>query len=119
MFHDVQAHVPFLMNKDYANFMHDLGILGYEIIKDERGLGPELISHNLKRLQNFAWWTYEFGLVKKTQATQIVSVARQTILIMKYTGPGLFRLMMKRIILLNVQKAIQTIHNLFHLILKM
>ncbi|MCH7762791.1 MAG: hypothetical protein IIB95_03515 [Candidatus Marinimicrobia bacterium] len=69
VFHDVQGHVPFLMNKDYADFMHDMGTLGYEIIKDEKGLGPELISHNLKRLQNFAWWTYEFGLVKNTGET--------------------------------------------------
>lgn len=76
VFHDVQAHVPFLMNKNYADFMHDMGILGYETIKDERSLGPELISHNLKRLQNFAWWTYEFGLVKNTGETD--SLRRKT-----------------------------------------
>ena len=23
-----------------------------------------LVAHNLKRLQNYAWWTYEFGLIK-------------------------------------------------------
>ncbi|SVA76417.1 uncharacterized protein METZ01_LOCUS129271, partial [marine metagenome] len=22
------------------------------------------VAHNLKRLQNFAWWTYEFGVIK-------------------------------------------------------
>ena len=64
IFHDIQGHIPFLMNKDYADFMHDVGILGYEILKDERGLGKDLVYHNLKRLQNFAWWTYEFGLLK-------------------------------------------------------
>jgi len=64
IFHDVQAHVPFLMNADYAEFIWEVGVLGDEIIKDERILGPDLISHNLKRLQNFAWWTYEYGLVK-------------------------------------------------------
>ena len=64
IFHDIQGHVPFLMNKAYANFMHDVGVLGDEILKDERGLGLELVAHNLKRLQNFAWWTYEFGLIK-------------------------------------------------------
>lgn len=69
IFHDVQAHVPFLMNKAYADFMHDMGTLGHEIINDEKGLGSELVSHNLKRLQNFAWWTYEFGVVKNTGAT--------------------------------------------------
>ncbi len=25
--------------------------------------------HNLKRLQNFAWWTYEFGLIKNNNET--------------------------------------------------
>ena len=66
IFHDIQAHVPFLMNKDYAQFMLEIGVLGDEIIKDKRGLGPDLESHNLKRLQNYAWWTYEYGLIKNT-----------------------------------------------------
>jgi phenylalanine-4-hydroxylase len=66
IFHDIQAHVPFLMNKDYAQFMWEIGVLGDEIIKDKRGLGPDLVSHNLKRLQNYAWWTYEYGLIKNT-----------------------------------------------------
>lgn len=63
IFHDIQAHVPFLMNKGYADFMHDIGKLGYEILEDDHELGPALVSHNLKRLQNFAWWTYEFGIM--------------------------------------------------------
>ena len=49
--------------------MHDVGVLGHKILKDERGLGPELVAHNLKRLQNFAWWTYEFGLIKNCVET--------------------------------------------------
>ena len=69
IFHDVQAHIPFLMNKDYAQFMWEIGVLGDEIIKDKRGLGPDLVSHNLKRLQNYAWWTYEYGLIKNTGAS--------------------------------------------------
>ena len=69
IFHDIQGHIPFLMNKEYANFMHDIGILGYEILNDERGLGNDLVSHNLKRLQNFAWWTYEFGLINNDGST--------------------------------------------------
>ena len=67
IFHDIQAHVPFLMNKQYADFLADVGNLGHEIIIDKRELGPELVAHNLKRLQNFAWWTYEFGVVKKSK----------------------------------------------------
>jgi len=66
IFHDIQAHVLFLMNKDYALFMLEIGVLGDEIIKDHRGLGSDLVSHNLKRLQNYAWWTYEYGLIKNT-----------------------------------------------------
>ena len=64
IFHDVHAHVPFLMNRKYADFLADIGALGHDIITDNRGLGRELVAHNLKRLQNFAWWTYEFGVVK-------------------------------------------------------
>ena len=66
IFHDIQGHIPFLMNKKYADFMWEIGVLGDEIIKDERGLGPDLMAHNLKRLQNYAWWTYEFGLISNT-----------------------------------------------------
>ena len=69
IFHDIQAHVPFLMNKDYAQFMLEVGILGDEIINNSRDLGPALVAHNLKRLQNFAWWTYEYGLLKNTGET--------------------------------------------------
>jgi phenylalanine-4-hydroxylase len=69
IFHDIQGHIPFLMNRPYADFMHKEGTLGDKILKDERGLGEELVSHNLRRLQNFAWWTYEFGLVKSNPYT--------------------------------------------------
>ena len=70
IFHDVQAHIPFLMNKDYAQFMWEIGVLGDEIIKDKRGLGPDLVSHNLKRLQNYAGWPYEDGLIKNTAESE-------------------------------------------------
>ena len=69
IFHDIQGHVPFLINRDYANYLHDVGVLGDKILKDGRGLGHELVAHNLKRLQNFAWWTYEFGLIKNSGET--------------------------------------------------
>ncbi len=69
IFHDIQGHVPFLMDEAYANFMHEVGILGDKILRDERQLGHELVSHNLKRLQNFAWWTYEFGVMKNNGQT--------------------------------------------------
>ena len=49
-----------------------MGKLGHEIIIDKRKLGPELVAHNLKRLQNFAWWTYEFGLIKNNRETDSI-----------------------------------------------
>jgi len=64
VFHDVFGHMPFLTNQSYCNFLAEIGQLGYEILLNERGLSQELIAHNLKRLQNFAWWTYEFGVMK-------------------------------------------------------
>ena len=69
IFHDIQGHIPLLMNKNYADFMCEVGVLGYKIVKDEKALGPELVYHNLKRLQNFSWWTYEYGLIKKNIST--------------------------------------------------
>ena len=48
----------------WHRFVNHLGILGDKILRDERELGSELVAHNLTRLQNFAWWTYEFGVMK-------------------------------------------------------
>ena len=70
IFHDVQGHIPLLANREYSNFLHKVGILGDKIIKNELGLSRDLINHNLKRLQNFAWWTYEFGLLKKQNVNE-------------------------------------------------
>tara|TARA_B100000945_G_scaffold276504_1_gene241147 strand:+ start:51 stop:983 length:933 start_codon:yes stop_codon:yes gene_type:complete len=72
IFHDIQAHTPFLMDHKFAEFLADVGKLGHEIILDKRKLGPELVAHNLKRLQNFAWWTYEFGLLKNNGETDSI-----------------------------------------------
>ena len=69
IFHDIQAHVPFFMNREYSEFLADIGALGHDIITDHRGLGPELVAHNLKRLQNFSWWTFEFGVEKNKGGT--------------------------------------------------
>ena len=79
IFHDVQAHTPFLMNKDYANFMWEIGLLGYEILKDKKKLGRDLVVHNLKRLQNFSWWTYEYGLLKNDGKTDYLRTEKNDI----------------------------------------
>ncbi len=69
IFHDIFGHLPFLTDDAYGNFVGKMAQHGLELIKDERGLGPQLIAHNLKRLQNLAWWTYEFGVMKKQSNT--------------------------------------------------
>lgn len=69
IFHDVRGHSPFLMDAAYGQFLYEVALVGWEILRDERGLGPELIAHNMKRLQNFAWWSYEFGVMKRQQGT--------------------------------------------------
>ncbi len=69
IYHDVRGHAPFLTDRKYGDFLADMGQLGLDLIRDDRGLGPELVAHNLKRLQNFAWWTYEFGIMKKQPDT--------------------------------------------------
>lgn len=72
IFHDVRGHVPMLMNKKYGDFLADIGALGHNILTEEEALGPELVAHNLKRLQNFAWWTYEFGIMEKQDSTDML-----------------------------------------------
>jgi len=64
VFHDVFGHMPFLTDQSYCNFIAEIGQLGFEILQNERELSSELVAHNLKRLQNFAWWTYEYGILK-------------------------------------------------------
>ena len=64
IFHDVFGHMPFLTDQSYCDFIAEIGQLGYEILMNKRKFNPELVAHNLKRLQNFAWWTYEFGVMK-------------------------------------------------------
>lgn len=65
IFHDIRGHAPYLMNREYGDFLFDVGQVGYELVRNERGFDSQLVAHNLKRLQNFAWWTYEFGVMKK------------------------------------------------------
>ena len=41
--------------------------MGNEIINHSE-LSSELIQHNLKRLQNFVWWTLEFGIISNASS---------------------------------------------------
>ena len=62
IFHEIFGHAPFLLNKDYCHLLEHIGKLGCDIINSD-DLTDNLKSHNLKRLQNFVWWTLEFGLI--------------------------------------------------------
>ena len=55
MFHDVFAHIPLLINKNYSEFFHKIGQIGLLVINDEE---------RLKKLQRLYWFTIEFGLLK-------------------------------------------------------
>ena len=55
MFHDVFAHIPLLINKNYSDFFHKIGQIGLSVINDEE---------RLKKLQRLYWFTIEFGLLK-------------------------------------------------------
>ncbi len=54
MFHDIFGHTPLLMNKEYANYMEQIGKLGVAY-KDN----AKVVSC----LQNLYWFTIEFGLL--------------------------------------------------------
>ena len=67
IFHEIFGHAPFLLNKDYSLLLEKIGKLGCSIL-DSQELSEDLIYHNLKRLQNFVWWTLEFGLLRSDNA---------------------------------------------------
>ena len=62
IFHEIFGHSPFLFNKDYCDLLQHIGERGCQIINSDL-LDKDLKSHNLKRLQNFVWWTLEFGIM--------------------------------------------------------
>jgi phenylalanine-4-hydroxylase len=63
MFHDVYGHLPILSDKDYANFVHKVGLLGKK-------------HHNnnecIDLLERFYWYSIEFGLIKENEETKIL-----------------------------------------------
>ncbi len=56
MFHDVFGHTPLLMNRDYANFLYELGMIGLRFKEH-----PEIT----KMVQRVYWFTVEFGLINE------------------------------------------------------
>ena len=55
MFHDIFGHIPLLMNKEYSDFVQNIGIMGIRYGHDE-----EVV----KQLQRLYWFTIEFGLIR-------------------------------------------------------
>ena len=64
IFHEIFGHTPFLLNNKYCKLFQDIGRLGCEILNSME-YSDDLKYHNLRRLQNFVWWTLEFGLISK------------------------------------------------------
>ena len=63
IFHEIFGHAPFLFSDKYCQLLQNIGELGCEIL-ESTSFSEDLKIHNLKRLQNFVWWTIEFGLIK-------------------------------------------------------
>lgn len=62
IFHDLYGHVPFLCNKEYADFSCRYGQLVTKFITND---------DKLKKLERFYWFTLEFGLIKTSQGKKI------------------------------------------------
>lgn len=62
IFHDLYGHVPFLCDKNYANFSYKYGLLTAKYIHNEE---------KLKKLERFYWFTLEFGLIKTSLGKKI------------------------------------------------
>ena len=62
IFHEIFGHAPLLFSKKYCDLLQSIGALGCEILENT-SFSEDLKIHNLKRLQNFVWWTIEFGLM--------------------------------------------------------
>jgi phenylalanine-4-hydroxylase len=56
IFHDLFGHVPYLVNKNYANFLQKIGEAGLNYKDDEE---------KLAKLVKLYWYTIEFGLIQK------------------------------------------------------
>ncbi len=60
--HDLYGHLPFFMDKKYADFCQRFGELACEFLEE-----PEL----LRQFERFFWFTIEFGLIKTPQGNRV------------------------------------------------
>lgn len=63
MFHDVFGHLPILCDAAYANFVHQVGLLGKQY---------QHHAECIDLIERFYWYSIEFGLVKEAGATKIL-----------------------------------------------
>ncbi|MCL4154434.1 UNVERIFIED_CONTAM: hypothetical protein GTU68_020010, partial [Idotea baltica] len=62
MFHDIFGHVPLLMHPRYADFMQEVGRIGYACRAD-----PKLLD----AMERLYWYSIEFGLVTSPDGHRI------------------------------------------------
>jgi len=55
MIHDLYGHIPFLVNRDYAQFCQKIGEAACRFIDDDK---------KFHQFERFFWFTIEFGLIK-------------------------------------------------------
>ncbi|XZF13376.1 hypothetical protein ACTHGU_16435 [Chitinophagaceae bacterium MMS25-I14] len=62
MFHDIFGHVPLLWDKQYADFVQQVGMLGRKYADNTAAIAL---------LERFYWFTIEFGLIREKGETRI------------------------------------------------
>ena len=62
MFHDIFGHVPLLMHERYADFMQEVGRLGYACRNE-----PDLLD----AMERVYWYSIEFGLVRSDDGPKV------------------------------------------------
>jgi phenylalanine-4-hydroxylase len=58
IFHDLYGHIPFYVDKDYADFSYSIGVAALEFANQ-----PE----KLVQFERFFWFTIEFGLIESLE----------------------------------------------------
>jgi len=62
MIHDLYGHIPFLIDKEYADFCQKFGETACQFISDEE---------KFKKFERFFWFTIEFGLIKTSLGKRV------------------------------------------------
>lgn len=60
VFHELFGHCPLLTNQDFADFTHEVGLLGAKLAKKQRA-----------QLARLYWFTVEFGLLNTNEGLRI------------------------------------------------